>query len=121
MPQIQTYLDFVGGPYDGYRHFIEGERVQLALVIELPVNPDVLWLINGQTCERRARLVVTRSIAVYCLDAARYVFVGLRTIHPTEVGWVEKWCRRVTQCANASRQSSSLEHGSREEPPPPLL
>lgn len=90
MPATQCTVEFVGGPFDGYRQSISFASDQLATIAALPVNANVLRMIAGQP---RSERTPASSVAVYELDRDggevryRYLFARSAKEFPNEV-WV---------------------------------
>jgi hypothetical protein len=67
----------VGGPFDGYKHEVSFLPNELALTVTLPVNRNVLRMLEG---ERRGPRAPATSIAIYELEEAdetwRYQYLG---------------------------------------------
>ena len=71
-----SLVQFVGGPFDGFEHGVSFPPEELAETVTLPVNPNVVRMLEGDS--REARTAAT-SIAVYELGYRegnwRYEFV----------------------------------------------
>jgi hypothetical protein len=58
-------VEFVGGPFDGYRQAISFPAAQLAEMVLLPVNDNILRLVQGKHCGPKA---APTSVAMYELE-----------------------------------------------------
>lgn len=79
LPTTANWIEFIGGPFDGYRQPAQSTKRQLA--------SDIVWLVTkealGQLNRRRrmsSRGGVLTSVALYTLDdsseSQRYLYAG---------------------------------------------
>jgi hypothetical protein len=77
MPNVSYEIEFIGGPYDGYRQVLTTPLNELAEIVALPVSRDIVRLFDG---EARGLGAPTTSVAVYQLEVSsnkcRHRFVG---------------------------------------------
>jgi hypothetical protein len=77
MPNASYEIEFIGGPYDGYRQVLTTTRNELAEIVALPVSQGIFRLLDG---EARGPGAPTTSVAVYQLEGSgsrwRHRFVG---------------------------------------------
>jgi len=70
-------VEFIGGPFDGFEHTVSFPPEELACEVTLPVNQNVLRMLEGD--ERGLRAPAT-SVAIYALEQRngtwRYEFQG---------------------------------------------
>lgn len=70
-------IEFIGGPYDGYRQTLATPFGELAEIVALPVSRDIYRLLDGET---RGQGVPITSVAVYQLEKSgnswRHRFLG---------------------------------------------
>lgn len=70
-------LEFVGGPFDGYKHVVSYPPEDLAAMVALPVNMNIFLMLEGK---RRGRKSPATSVAVYELQDRdgfwRYQYLG---------------------------------------------
>ena len=73
----QESVEFVGGPYDGYRHFLPSMPTGILAQATLPVSENLIRAVNG---EEHGPLLPCHRVAVYQLDHSesswQYRFVG---------------------------------------------
>ncbi|HEX4129955.1 MAG TPA: hypothetical protein VHZ24_07920 [Pirellulales bacterium] len=74
----QQCVEFVGGPYDGYRHQIGAVAQEIAEDAALPVSENLIRAVNG---EEHGPLYPYHRVALYHLSFAenqqlQYLFVG---------------------------------------------
>jgi hypothetical protein len=70
-------VEFVGGPFDGYKHEVSFLPDELATTVTLPVNGNVLRMLDG---ERRGPRAPATSVAIYELENTestwKYQYLG---------------------------------------------
>jgi cobyrinic acid a,c-diamide synthase len=70
-------IEFVGGPFDGHVQYVSLQPSELMELVTLPVNENVLRLVNGEPIGQRA---AATSLATYerdlDLQSPRYYFLG---------------------------------------------
>jgi hypothetical protein len=90
MAAIHQYgVEFIGGPFDGYKHVVSFPPEDLAKVVMLPVNENVFRSLDGKPLgvQRPAT-----SVAVYELcdpeGVCNYRYLGAS---PVSAHSLEKW------------------------------
>lgn len=77
--QQENAIEFIGGPFDGYRHQISFPASELTSAIIMPVNENVLRMLEGK---RPGPKRPATSVAIYSLEnehgVLRYCYVGAR-------------------------------------------
>ena len=114
--EYQDYysLEFIGGPYDGYKQSVAIPHENLLEVVSLPVNRNVLQVIQGEAPGRESP---TRSVAHYELrnEDGQWQYHYVRSYPPGELDW-DQWCTKVCQAWRKYHQetSASQEYGERD-------
>lgn len=66
--QGQESVEFIGGPYDGYRHFLSSMPAGIFEQAALPVSENLIRAVNG---EEHGPLLPCQRVAVYKLQQGR--------------------------------------------------
>jgi hypothetical protein len=83
-----TFVEFIGGPFDGHSLYVSDMADGLATTVALPVNENVFRMLDG---EDRGPAQPCRTAALYRLqgyDQGRYRF--LRSCRAAELNY-EAW------------------------------
>lgn len=83
MSSMHPYgVEFIGGPFDGYKHVVSFPPDHLAPLVVLPVNKNVLKSLDGQPLGQKQPAT---SAVVYELcepqGVFRYRFRGTSAVH----------------------------------------
>jgi hypothetical protein len=74
---MQNSVEFIGGPYDGYRHQLSCMPAGIFEQAALPVSENLIRAVNG---ENHGPLLPCHRVAVYRLHQAqeewKYRFIG---------------------------------------------
>ena len=104
-PLEKTWVEFVAGPYDGYRYPWEDEAI--AGWLQLPVSQNVVRILGGDS---PGPLVKSISVANYELRSRQgrhsYCFVGSQISEPTQELQNARWCNEVLRMWRAGRHGS---------------
>lgn len=78
MPTMQDSVEFIGGPYDGYRHKLNCMPAGIFEKAALPVSENLIRAVTG---EDHGPLLPCHRVAVYRLEQAeeeewKYHFLG---------------------------------------------
>ena len=65
IPSAQYQIEFIGGPFDGHLQDISLAPGELAEMVLLPVNENMLRMVQGQ---HRGPKAVPTSVAMYSLE-----------------------------------------------------
>jgi hypothetical protein len=83
-----TFVEFIGGPFDGHSLYVSDIPDGLATTVALPVNENVFRMLDG---ESRGPVSPCRTAALYQLqghDQGRYYF--LRSCRASDLD-VKQW------------------------------
>ena len=88
MPRVELCtVQFVGGPFDGYRQAMSFPAEELGAIVAIPVNRNVLELLGGK---RRRLKSPASSVALYELRTRgrtpQYHYVGAAAAEQFQLG-----------------------------------